>query len=126
MHRPSFHVLLLLAFCYDSDGRHICKTCWSGRIATEWGIGDPEGAALRFDTIYDAAALAYPGDGIGWWGIPDQYTPGFLAERELTAESHKAFSATIKGWDSQITDAQKTYGNTRGVRCWVGLRFVNR
>lgn len=50
------------------------------------GIRDawPEGAALRFDEIYDAGALAYPGDGVGWWQIPDQYTLAFLADRELS------------------------------------------
>lgn len=50
-------------------------------IQRDW----PEGAALRFDAIYDAAALSYPGERIGWWGIPDQYSLAFLADRELTA-----------------------------------------
>ncbi len=48
-------------------------------IQRDW----PEGARLRFDGIYDAAALSYPGESIGWWGIPDQYSLAFLADREL-------------------------------------------
>ena len=43
----------------------------------------PEGAALRFDRIYDAPSLAYGGPRYGWWQIPDQYSLEWLARREI-------------------------------------------
>ena len=34
----------------------------------------PEGAALGFDVLYDARAIAWRGPEFGWWRIPDQYS----------------------------------------------------
>ena len=49
----------------------------------------PEGQFYGFDEIYDAAALNYTGPPFGWWAIPDQFTLGRLAERELSAPGRK-------------------------------------
>ena len=49
----------------------------------------PEGKFYGFDEIYDAAALNYTGPPFGWWTIPDQFTLGRLAERELSVPGRK-------------------------------------
>ncbi len=49
-------------------------------IQQEW----PEGAALDFDALHDAKALAYAGPAFGWWRIPDQYALDWLWRHELT------------------------------------------
>ncbi len=49
----------------------------------------PEGAALGFDRIYDAAALDYRGPAFGWWTIPDQYTLERLYQSEIMVPSRQ-------------------------------------
>ena len=46
----------------------------------------PEGAALGFHQVYDAAALEYRGPTFGWWAIPDQVSLERLAQVEIAPE----------------------------------------
>jgi len=45
----------------------------------------PEGEALGFDRVHDAAEIAYRGPAFGWWTIPDQYSLEWLYRTELAA-----------------------------------------
>lgn len=45
----------------------------------------PEGAAYRFDRIYDAKAVDYRGPAFGWWAIPDQASLARVHAAELSA-----------------------------------------
>lgn len=49
----------------------------------------PEGSFYRFDQIYDAAQLKYPGPAYGWWEIPDQYSLYRIHQKEV-APTHRA------------------------------------
>lgn len=63
-------------------------------IQQEW----PEGAALDFDALHDAKALAYTGPAFGWWRIPDQYALDWLWRHEISARPRAplfAFYPTI-------------------------------
>ncbi len=46
----------------------------------------PEGAAYRFDRIYDAKAIDYRGPAFGWWTIPDQASLARLHAAEFSAQ----------------------------------------
>ncbi|MDJ0950350.1 MAG: sulfatase-like hydrolase/transferase [Alphaproteobacteria bacterium] len=54
-------------------------------IKHEW----PQGASLRFDRVYDAAALDYRGPAFGWWGIPDQFSLERLYQQEIARPGRK-------------------------------------
>ncbi|MBE2295798.1 MAG: sulfatase-like hydrolase/transferase [Phycisphaerales bacterium] len=43
----------------------------------------PEGSFYRFDRIYDAEQLKYPGPAYGWWAIPDQYSLYHIYQDEV-------------------------------------------
>ena len=91
-------------------------------IQQEW----PEGAALGFDALHDAKALAYAGPAFGWWRIPDQYAVDWLWQHEMaprpraplfvfypTISSHFPFSPVppyIE--DGDTLDAARAYGPT--------------
>lgn len=76
----------------------------------------PEGEALRFDTLYNAASLDYAGPAYGWWQIPDQVALDTLWRREIaprdraplfaffpTINSHFPFTPVppyVADWDS--------------------------
>ncbi len=49
----------------------------------------PEGQFYGFDKVYDASALGYAGPAFGWWTIPDQFTLGRFAEREIRRPDRK-------------------------------------
>jgi hypothetical protein len=49
----------------------------------------PEGQFYGFDKIYDASTLGYAGPAFGWWTIPDQFTLGRFAEREMQVPNRK-------------------------------------
>lgn len=55
---------------------------------------DPEAAFWGFDAHYFAADLGYGGPPFGWFEIPDQFTLGQFAARELTP-GHKPLFAQI-------------------------------
>ena len=55
---------------------------------------DPEAAFWGFDAHYFAADLGYGGPPFGWFAIPDQFTLGQFASRELTP-GHKPLFAQI-------------------------------
>lgn len=89
-------------------------------IQQEW----PEGAALGFDALHDAKALAYAGPAFGWWRIPDQYALDWLWRHELsptpraplfafypTISSHFPFSPVPPFVEAEDTlDATRAYG----------------
>ncbi|NMQ18747.1 hypothetical protein E4P82_05745 [Candidatus Competibacter phosphatis] len=43
----------------------------------------PEGQFYRFDRIYNAEGLQYPGPAYGWWVIPDQYSLYHIHQAEV-------------------------------------------
>ncbi len=43
----------------------------------------PEGQYYRFDQLYDAQMLDYPGPAFGWWTIPDQFSLAKARSQEL-------------------------------------------
>ncbi|MCB1823108.1 MAG: hypothetical protein KDJ54_00355 [Candidatus Competibacteraceae bacterium] len=43
----------------------------------------PEGRFYRFDRIYNAEGLRYPGPAYGWWVIPDQYSLYHIHQTEV-------------------------------------------
>lgn len=49
----------------------------------------PEGAAYRFDKIYDARTIGYRGPAFGWWTIPDQASLATVHDRELGASGQR-------------------------------------
>lgn len=57
-------------------------------IQRQW----PEGAFFRFDKIYDAEGLGYPGPDFGFWRIPDQYTLHRFATEELSRDGPPLFA----------------------------------
>ena len=48
-------------------------------LRSDW----PEGGFYGFDQIYDSRSLDYTGPEFGFWRIPDQYSLGYLHNREL-------------------------------------------
>ena len=49
----------------------------------------PQGSAMRFDRVYDAAALDYRGPKFGWWTIPDQYSLEMMYRHEIAGGSRR-------------------------------------
>jgi hypothetical protein len=94
----------------------------------------PEGRFYGFDAIYDAATLDYGGPAFGWWMIPDQFTLGWLDERELrlpgrkplfvvcpTIMSHMPFSpvpAYLPDWTKALDPA--AYAQAGGLPAALG------
>ena len=60
-------------------------------IKLDW----PEGAALGFERIVDARALAYRGPAFGWWTIPDQYSLEILSQREIMRPDRQPLFVTF-------------------------------
>jgi hypothetical protein len=60
-------------------------------IKLDW----PEGAALGFERILDARALAYRGPAFGWWTIPDQYSLEVLHQREIMRPDRRPLFVTF-------------------------------
>jgi hypothetical protein len=60
-------------------------------IKLDW----PEGAALGFEQIVDARALAYRGPAFGWWTIPDQYSLEILSQREIMRSDRRPLFVTF-------------------------------
>lgn len=52
----------------------------------------PEGAFFRFDKIYDAKGLRYPGPDFGFWRIPDQYSLRRFETEELSRDGQPLFA----------------------------------
>lgn len=48
----------------------------------------PEGQFYRFDRIYNAEGLRYPGPAYGWWVIPDQYSLYHVHQTEVAPAGH--------------------------------------
>lgn len=55
----------------------------------------PEGAFFRFDKVYDAAGLAYPGPDFGFWRIPDQYSLRRFEMQELSRKGQPLFALIV-------------------------------
>ncbi|HEY3919985.1 MAG TPA: sulfatase-like hydrolase/transferase [Stellaceae bacterium] len=56
---------------------------------------DPEAAFWGFDAHYFAGALGYGGPPFGWFDIPDQFTLGQFAARELTPGHGSLFAQLV-------------------------------